>query len=153
MQDYKQLKTRLFRYCLNAIQQRIDTAQEAIDAATAAANEETKSSAGDKYETTRAMMHLEREKNEVQLAKALQLKQEMLAIGPDKVCEKGEAGGLVVTDQGVYYLAGGIGKIQLEESLYYSIALDAPIGALLKGKTPGDEFSFQGKTFRIELIY
>ena len=147
------LKSRLFHHCLQAIAQRIATAQEAIAAAVAAANEETKSSAGDKYETTRAMMHLEREKNEVQLAKAIQLKNELLAIGPDMVCTTAEAGSLVVTDQGIYYLAGGLGKITLEGEVYYSVAMEAPIGVALKGKAGGDTFSFSGKNFNIRSIY
>lgn len=147
------LKSRLFHHCLQAIEQRIATAQEAIAAAVAAANEETKSSSGDKYETTRAMMHLEREKNEVQLAKTLQLKNELLATGPDKVCTTAEAGSLVITDQGIYYLAGGLGKITLDGEMYYSIVMEAPIGMVLKGKTEGDAFSFSGKNIQIRLIY
>jgi len=51
------------------IDQRIDAAKKAIGEAQASANEETKSSAGDKYETGRAMMQLAIEQNSTQLAK------------------------------------------------------------------------------------
>ncbi len=147
------IKSRLFQHCLQAIEQRIATAQEAIAAVSAAANEETKSSAGDKYETTRAMMHLEREKNEVQLAKAIQLKNELLAVGPDKVCTKAEPGSLMLTDQGTFYLAGGLGKITLDGKMYYSVAMEAPIGMALKGKAESENFSFSGKNFKILSIF
>jgi sortase (surface protein transpeptidase) len=56
------LKTRLHSLCVSYVGQRIETAQRAIAIAQASANEETKSSAGDKYETGRAMAQLEIEK-------------------------------------------------------------------------------------------
>ena len=57
------------------VHERIAATQEAIYTAQLSANEETKSSAGDKYETGRAMAQLEIEKNTAQLAEALKLKQ------------------------------------------------------------------------------
>ena len=59
--------------------------QEAISGAQNSANEETKSSAGDKYETGRAMAQLEIEKNMTQLAEAKRLKQTLEQIAPDKI--------------------------------------------------------------------
>ena len=56
------IKQTLYNFCVTYINQRMATAQQAIHTAQASANEETKSSAGDKYETGRAMMQLEIEK-------------------------------------------------------------------------------------------
>jgi len=55
------LKNTLKQYALALIEQRIATAREAIDQAQQAANQEEKSSAGDKYETGRAMGHLQKD--------------------------------------------------------------------------------------------
>ncbi|MDB5240215.1 MAG: hypothetical protein JWP57_840, partial [Spirosoma sp.] len=48
------LKQALHARCRHYVQQRIDTARQAMEAAQESANSESKSSAGDKYETGRA---------------------------------------------------------------------------------------------------
>ncbi|WP_258539158.1 hypothetical protein [Chitinophaga oryzae] len=47
--------------------QRIAVTQRAMDEAQAAANQESKSSVGDKYETARAMSHMEKDMHARQL--------------------------------------------------------------------------------------
>ena len=47
------LKQQLYSLCLKQIEQKISNAQSAIDSATESANDDTKSSAGDKHETGR----------------------------------------------------------------------------------------------------
>ena len=66
----KSIKQELYKLCQTYIQQRILTAKQAIEAAQQAANNETKSSSGDKYETGRAMMQLEIEKDSAQLSES-----------------------------------------------------------------------------------
>jgi hypothetical protein len=68
------IKIKLYQYCVEFIDKRIAGAREAIQIAQDSANEETKSSAGDKYETGRAMAQLEIEKNTTQLEEALKQK-------------------------------------------------------------------------------
>ena len=48
-------------------------------------NEETKSSSGDKYETSRAMIQIEREKNSRQIKEIGNLKKQLLSIKSIKV--------------------------------------------------------------------
>ena len=55
----QQDKDELYKKCVQIIENQILLAQQGIENAQQAANEETKSSAGDKYETTRAMMQIE----------------------------------------------------------------------------------------------
>ena len=59
---------------------RIETANRDIQLAKESRDNETKSTAGDKYETGRAMVQFELEKNKVQLNKAIQLKNELSQI-------------------------------------------------------------------------
>ena len=54
-------KAKLYDSCLKLVDERVAHIEDAMRNAQASANEETKSSAGDKYETGRAMMHLEKE--------------------------------------------------------------------------------------------
>src|SRR5882757_8326661 len=61
-------KTSLKQFALAIIGLRIAAAKEAIEQAQQAANQEEKSSAGDKYETGRAMGHLQKDMHARQLA-------------------------------------------------------------------------------------
>ena len=146
------LKSTLHQYCLDLIQQRMATARSAMDEAAEAAAQETKSSVGDKYETGRAMMQNEKEKNKVQLLKAMQLKNEMNAIRADKICKEVELGSLVVTNHGIFYFAIGLGKVKLEEQIYFMVSLNAPLGQAMRGKKAKEEVVFQNRQYIIEAI-
>ena len=61
------------------------------------ANEEGKSSAGDKYETGRAMMQIERDKAANQLEEALKLKRILDQIQPEVQHERILIGSVVIT--------------------------------------------------------
>ena len=64
------LKHELILRCHQYADSRIATARQAMSEAQTAANEESKSSIGDKYETGRSMMQIEGEKAAHQLAEA-----------------------------------------------------------------------------------
>jgi len=145
----KTVKEKLYAACIAYVTQRIDTAQRAIEIAQASANEETKSSAGDKYETGRAMMQLEIEKNTVQLNEAMKLKQALDQIVPSKPVSTIQPGSLVITDGHTYYIAISAGQITIEGKSYFAISSGSPIGLLLKGLQEGDTFVFNKKTVSI----
>ena len=146
------IKQELYARCLDYVTQRIDTFQKAIVTAQRSANEETKSSAGDKYETGRAMMQLEIEKNTVQLAEAMKLKKALDEINPVAPTSSVLPGSLVITDQRNYYISISAGQIQADNKTYFAISPASPIGSLLKGLHVGDAFIFNAKTIRIEHI-
>jgi len=58
----------LYQACFEFIDNRIKTIRQAIQETQASADQETKSSAGDKYETGLSMMQLDMEKQAEQLA-------------------------------------------------------------------------------------
>jgi hypothetical protein len=146
------IKERLFNHCLSYIESRISTAQKAMEAAQEAANEESKSSAGDKYETTRALMQMERDKNAVQLAEAFKLKNMLTQLRYNSPFKTVEAGTLVITNLGNYFLSISVGKISVEDKEYFAIAPMAPLGQILLYKKEGDTFTFNNKNFKIEKI-
>src|SRR3954463_6535110 len=69
-QQKLQWKQQLKDSCTKILQQRIKTAEDAMKQAQDAANSEDKSSAGDKYETSRAMGQLDRDMYAKQLEEA-----------------------------------------------------------------------------------
>ena len=147
------VKAQLYQACLEQIEQRMAAANEALNAAIAAGNEETKSSAGDKYETGRAMMQMEQDKHRAQLAKATLLKNQLRQIDLEKQFEKVELGALVQTDSSRYFIAVGIGKIAIDGEVYFVISPEAPIAKAMLNKRESDSLQFQNRRQLIEKIF
>ncbi|MBK7871412.1 MAG: 3-oxoacyl-ACP synthase [Saprospiraceae bacterium] len=147
-----QLKQAAFNYCQTAIAKRIHTIEMVLKSLEESRNNESKSSVGDKYETGRAMLHLEEEKNKIQLAEALLARSVLESIHLEKTINKVEIGSLVITNSGKYFVAIGLGKILIDKELIYGISLDSPIGQVLKDKKVGDQCSFNERLIRIDAI-
>src|SRR5690349_428471 len=92
------------------IDERIKSSEEAIYQLQLSANEETKSSAGDKYETGRAMAHLEIQKYREQLSQSIKLKQAFTRITLTPTNQTVMIGSLVYTNRGNFYIAISCGK-------------------------------------------
>ncbi len=147
------LKKQLYDWCLNYAESRIITSRNAIQAAREAAEGDSKSSAGDKYETTREMMQQEIDRNRVQLAEAEKLKHVMQRISPDRATDSVQPGSLVRTDKGLFYLAIGAGQLKLDEHTVYALSPSSPLGRLLTGKKATYEAVLNGSVYRIEAVY
>lgn len=132
---------------------RIDDAMQTIASAMESRNNDTKSSAGDKFETGREMIQMEINNNEIQLNKAHILQQELSKIDLHKISEKIEPGSLVITNHENYFISVAMGKIMVDDQTYYAISLASPIGLLLSGKRKGDQVSFQNRTLEIQELY
>ncbi len=122
----------LFDYCKQYVDKRIALVTNEMNAAQEAANSETKGSAGDKHETGRAMMHLEKEKNALQLVEHLKLKKVLAQISPEETHQHVRLGSLILTNSGIYYLSIAIGKVEIGGKIYFVISPVSPIGNLLK---------------------
>lgn len=151
--DYLQIKKKLHQKCLSAIQKRIEHTQSAMNQAQCAANQEGKSSVGDKYETTRSMMQIERNRNAEQLSEILKLHRVLLQINPSLVCRDVRLGSLVFTNRGVFFMAVSIGKLVLENQTYFAISLATPLGSALKDLKAGNSFLFHQQNYTIEAIF
>ena len=143
------IKQQLFDKCEAYVAQKIATAQKGMQDAQHAANNETKSSVGDKYETGRAMMHLEKNKYAIQLGEAIQLKQQLSTINPTKNCEIVENSSLIKTNKGNFFIAISLGKVELENEKYYIISLASPLGKALHQAKKGDKVAFRNMQYQI----
>jgi hypothetical protein len=115
-------------------------------------NNETKSSAGDKHETGRAMAQLEVEQRVKSLLEIENLIQQLKRIDPQLVCQHVTQGALVETDLGVYYVSVGLGVRKISEKLIFCIGQQAPIYQQMKSLKEQEEFVFQGKRQKIKHI-
>jgi transcription elongation GreA/GreB family factor len=147
MQNY--LKEQLHKLCMDYADKRMEVALLAIQQAQEAANDETKSSAGDKYETGRAMMQREADLGQVQLAEARKLKNDLDRIDPVKPTNVAQPGSLVFTDQGIFYIAISAGQLSVGKETAFAISGASPLGSKLIGKKAGAGFELNGKLYNI----
>ena len=143
------LKEELYKQCLNYVQSRMDAAQQGINEAQQASKDDTKSSAGDKYETGRAMMQQETDRNMAQLNEANKLKVALNRIPAAGISAIADSGSVVITNNGNFYLAISAGTLTVNGENYFAISPASPIGLKLKGLKAGDEFSLNGKLYQI----
>jgi hypothetical protein len=146
------LKKELYQQCLVYVQNRLEAARQALDDTQAAANDETKSSAGDKYETAREMMQQETDRNLAQLNEANKLKVALSAIKTGGTSETAEPGSLVFTDNGDFYLAISAGTITVNNRAFYAVSAVSPIGLKLKGLKSGNKFTLNEKSYLIKRV-
>lgn len=146
------LKIELYKQCCDYVQKRMEGAQYAINEAQKASNDDTKSSAGDKYETGRAMMQQETDRNILQLNEANKLKVALNNINHSKVSDLIEIGSVVITNLGNFYMAVSAGVLIVNKEKYFAVSTASPIGLMLKGQKIGKEFMLNGKLYRIKMI-
>lgn len=146
------IKTRLHHLCIEYADERIATATEAIKAARDSSTEDTKSSAGDKYETGRAMMQQDIDRQTLQLGEAQKLRAFLERMEPEHSSDTVQNGSLAFTDQGIFYIAISLGQVDLDGQKYFVISSASPIGEKLMKQKAGAKFSFNGKDYKIKTI-
>ncbi len=146
------IKIALHATCCALVEERVNNIKIALQEAQNAANNETKSSAGDKHETGRAMAQLETEKLTIQLTEALKLEQVLTQINPKTEHQQIGLGSLVITNNGNFYIAVSLGKIEKDNQTYFAISAASPIGKQLIGLKSGSEFSFNGRNYTITAL-
>jgi transcription elongation GreA/GreB family factor len=125
---------------------RFQTLQDTIKGIQKALLSETKSSAGDKHETGRAMLQLEREKLGQQMVEIQKTKELLTKMDPKKVSETICLGSIVYTTQLNYFISISEGELIDNKEKFYAISLHAPIAKLLLSKQKGDIIEFRGDT-------
>ena len=142
----------LFDACTAFVNKREGEILNTIKSHQAALASETKSSAGDKHETGRAMLQLEMEKAGKQLNGVYEMRQVLSKIDQNRMEQKARLGSLVVTDIGSYYLAISAGEIKIDETSYFAVSTDSPIGKLLLGTASGDQIYFRREIEIIDVV-
>jgi hypothetical protein len=144
------LKSEIISQLRAILEARIAAAKNAMTEAQFSANQEEKSSAGDKYETGRAMSQNLRDLNARQLDEAtlaLIAFEKSTSITSFKTAE---SGALIQTPDSYYFLGPGLGKISLPKGqAVISLSPVAPLGKLFLGKKKGQSIEFLKKKIEI----
>jgi len=135
-----------------ALDQRIGSIKQQLVSLKEARDLETKSSIGDKHETSRARIQSEIDQNEIQLTNLLKLKSEINQINIEKEPDSAEAGSLVETNEGVYFISIGFGKLKVLDNEVLTVSAASPIGQFLLHKKPGDNALFMSRDIIIKSL-
>ena len=138
-------KEKLHEQCLKLCNERIVLAESEMDALSSALREETKSSAGDKYETSRSMINLEKEKIQENLLALIKMSQAISQIDPKKSPKNVKLGSLVSTKAGTYFVSTSLGKIEIGKKTIFAISSVSPIAQAMLGSALGESFEFNGQ--------
>jgi transcription elongation GreA/GreB family factor len=112
---------------------------------------ETKSSAGDKYETQREMMQMEINRMESQISNLNDSISQWNSFNTiDNTVNWGSLIEISIGGKVVHLIIGpSSGDIQLNKNTIKSISKDSPIGKAIWGQTAPAEFEFSGKTIKL----
>ncbi len=155
-QKQHEFKRAVFLQCKDILEQRIANSENAMKFAQESANSEEKSSAGDKYETSRAMGQLARDMNAKQLAEAKTELNGLLKLHIELLSDKIILGSMAETNNGIYFIAAGIGVIETKiknRTKVIVLSAGAPLAKMMLGKKAGERFLFNGKNIEVINIY
>ena len=116
-----------------------------------AAND-TKSSMGDKHETSREILQQEREMNGRRMAESIRQKEEIERILPNHEFTQIQSGTLAETSLGWFFFSTALGFVHVDNAKVAVISMASPIGQALKGLKAGESIMFQGKPILIKHI-
>ncbi len=136
------IKKNLYAHCKNLIQEKLIFLEKQKEELQLALTSESKSSAGDKHETGRAMIQIEREKLGRQIAITEKNYNKLFALSNPVNTSLVSLGSLVITDKANYYILISVESYFINSKIYYCISSQSPIGKLLLGKKVKDQINF-----------
>ena len=147
------MKKRIVEFITLLIKDKTQLLKFELDSINEEKNNINKSSAGDKFETSRALMQREYDKINNQL---FLLKNQLRSIESISIKDKKNkvgVGSVIKTNKSFYFISIGLGKHTVDNNDIYIISLSSPIGKLLNNKKKGDKIVFNNNEELIEDIY
>jgi len=113
---------------------------------------ETKSTAGDKYETARAMLQIEQDNTRRQLQEAMEQQSIFTAIDISISSNEIIRGSLVKTNKGYFLISVALGKIIVDGTPVIALSPQSPLGKQLMSLRINDNTAINNITYTIEGI-
>ncbi len=146
------LKQKTYNHCLHLINEKIEELKKTMNQLSEGIKDDSKSSAGDKHETSRAMAQIEQEKTANQLNQTLQQKTELQKLETTHTSPQIAKGSLVKTNTMYLYISVALGKITIDGITVFAISPQSPLGTKLMGLKPNDTAQLNGTKYFIETI-
>ncbi len=143
------MREKIISLCAAVISERIAGIKLQMEELVRDAANDSKSTAGDKHETSRAMMQLEQEKLGSQLRILEEQQQQLALISQLQQSTKITNGSLIETDRGNIFIGVALGKLNADGQDVICITNQSPLGKLLTGKSSGDSVSLNNIKYSI----
>lgn len=147
-----EFRRKVYNSYAELLQTKIEALQQTMAGLKEGLQSETKSTAGDKYETGRAMVHMEQENLGRQLNALLDQKVALEHIDITAYTGRIIPGSLVRTNKGYLFPGVALGKLVVDDIPVFALSPAAPLGLQLMGLTTGDTATIQKVTYIIEEI-
>ena len=145
------MKPELLEIINQKISEKIQKLEQLI-AETRASNNDTKSSMGDKYETSREMLQQEINNLQLQLNEQLKSQKILKNIQPNPH-KTVILGSLVETEKGMFFVAISLGEITFNQEKIFVISAESPLAKAMNGKKVGETFIVNNLTQTIKNIW
>ncbi|MBS9522562.1 GreA/GreB family elongation factor [Litoribacter alkaliphilus] len=136
----------------STLESKVSEVKSSLQALDDSGEGETKSSAGDKYETSREMINQERTKFSQVLQDLTSQLQVVNSISLESQKEKVELGALVELDGMTLIISVPFGKLDVEGEQVFAVSIKSPVAQSLLGKTTGDEVLVNKKKMTIKTL-
>jgi len=137
---------------ISAVSQKIERLKAELNDLNDGNAQNSKSTAGDKHDTERAMVHLEIEKLSKSLSVEYAILNDLEQIKMDNPHSIATNGSLVETSRGVFLIGAACGNISVGTTSIFCISALSPLAKALNGKSLGDIVQVNDNTFRIMSI-
>ncbi len=128
---------------------KIEDISNAVTSLTESRDADSKSSVGDKHETSRAKIQTEIDQLSKQLNHIQRQKNNLLNMDVNQIHNVADVGSLIKTNKGYFLISIGWGRIKIKNEHYFVISIGSPIGRLLKNKKKGDRIKFRDTAYEI----
>jgi len=145
-------KQKLKALLLQLVEQRLQEAIAAANEAQEAANSEEKSSAGDKYETGRAMGHLQKDMHAARMASVKNELAQINAVDCTRILTHIAPGAFIDTGKVCIFIAGAAAKQMVDQRAVLFISPQSPLAKTLFGKREGDSFTMGNDNYLVEML-
>lgn len=148
------LKSEVFTHCKAKIVQQLTGVEDTLAGLKEALHSESKSTAGDKHETGRAMIQLQMEQTGT---KVVAYRDQLLML--DRIeksslstADKVAVGSLVYTDKAIFFIAVSLGILTVSSQKIAVVSAVTPAAQALLGKSVGDVVQVNTTSYSIKAI-
>ncbi|MCM8569717.1 transcription elongation factor [Gramella jeungdoensis] len=145
-------RSELIKACRDFLQKKTDVVLKAMNGLKEDLDNESKSSAGDKYETGREMINIEWNKLSNQLNEYEKQVKVLNRIEDHKASGRIVLGSIVNTEIASYFISIPAGEISIGNEKFYAVGIQAPVAQKLLGKEAGEHFEMNAKKIRINSV-
>jgi hypothetical protein len=145
--DKTLVRKQIFNKCLEMHLEKIKHLESAMEEAERMAHDYEQPS--DDLDSHKMELIANRDMYAKQLQVEMDLMETLNKINVQQVREKVEFGSVVITDMQKVFISIGIGKVAVENDVYYAISLQVPFYQSMKGLKKGDTFDFRGRPVKI----